>query len=215
MITALIPARRGSTRVTNKNLSVINGRNLIQRAIDFATGVGIEKVIVFTDYTASEVGCNPKYVVDRNPSNAATNSLADDYLREILPKLDSETIVLLQPTSPFRSSNFFKVLLERYVEIGCDDAVVASGTIFRESLWQKNHHDTYVRVDEGPRSQLLRKQLMVEDGAFYLFDRLAYLRAGSLDSLKWEFVEHEWPYNLDINNASDLRAAILVSEHYD
>lgn len=215
MITALIPARRGSTRVVNKNLSVVNGRNLIQRAIEFATNIGIKEIIAFTDYSASEIGCDPKYVVNRNPSNAASNSLADDYLQEILPKLDSETILLLQPTSPFRSVKFFNVLLKRFMQDSSDERVVASGTIFRESLWHKEHNGSYVRVDQGPRSQLLREQLMVEDGAFYLFDRIGYLRAGSLDSLQWDFLEHEWPYNLDINNESDLRAAILISEHYD
>jgi CMP-N-acetylneuraminic acid synthetase len=215
MITSLIPARRGSTRVINKNLSIINGRNLIQRAIDFSNKVNVDQITVFTDYSADEVGCDAKLIHNRSLCNAQKNSLADEYLKEILPKLEFRTIALLQPTTPFRSEKFFKVMLAKYLELNNIDVLVASGTPFKESLWEKNKDNFYIRSDASPRNQLLRRTKFIEDGAFYIFDRIRYLQLGGLDSFKWCFSENEFPYNLDINNDNDIKTASIMSKFYD
>ena len=215
MITSLIPARRGSTRIVNKNLSVLNGRNLIQRTIDFSNKVNIDQIAVFTDYSADEVGCDSALIYNRSFCNAQKNSLADEYLKEVLPKLEFGTIALLQPTTPFRSENIFNAMLRKYRELNDIDVMVASGTPFKESLWERSEENLYVRSDPGPRNQLLRREKFIEDGAFYIFDRIRYLQLGRLDSFKWFFFENQFPYNLDINSENDLQAASLMSQFYD
>lgn len=50
---AVIPARSGSVELPNKNLQVIGGKSLLNRAIDFAIEADLfDKVIVTTDYSA-------------------------------------------------------------------------------------------------------------------------------------------------------------------
>ena len=51
MKVAVIPARSGSEELAHKNLSVVGGKSLLNRAIDFALEAEVfDKIIVTTDY---------------------------------------------------------------------------------------------------------------------------------------------------------------------
>ena len=51
MKVAVIPARSGSVELAHKNLSVVGGKSLLNRAIDFTVESNLfDKIIVTTDY---------------------------------------------------------------------------------------------------------------------------------------------------------------------
>ena len=50
MITAVVPVRKGSVRVKNKNLRPFAGSNLLQIKLDTLKGVGLfDEIVVSTD----------------------------------------------------------------------------------------------------------------------------------------------------------------------
>ena len=106
MIIAVIPARKGSVGIKNKNLQKINEISLIDRSIKYAKESNLfDKIIVTTDYNESLF--DSKNVIVRNrPKELATNeSTMVDVLEDVIEYYNinqNDKIILLQPTSPFR-----------------------------------------------------------------------------------------------------------------
>lgn len=106
MILGLIPARGGSKGVPGKNIKMIHGRPLIAWTIQRAKEAKyLDKIIVSTDSeeiagVASEYGAE---VLIRPTELATDTATTQDVMVHALQAYPADTLVLLQPTSPFRS----------------------------------------------------------------------------------------------------------------
>ena len=113
----IIPARRGSKGLVNKNILKINGKTLLEISVECALEcAALDKIIVSTDYEISETGLdrfqkNKKFLfLSRSSSNGRDNTPTEDVVKEIVNYLylgvnhAGYHIVLLQPTSPLRKS---------------------------------------------------------------------------------------------------------------
>jgi CMP-N,N'-diacetyllegionaminic acid synthase len=111
-ILVLIPARGGSKRVPGKNIRPLGGQPLIVWSIDVARDIpGICDVLVSTDDPEiAEVARNAEVLVPwLRPEKLATDTTSSvdvclhalDWYEEKYGKVDG--LMLLQPTSPFRS----------------------------------------------------------------------------------------------------------------
>ena len=106
MKVAVIPARSGSVELAHKNLSVVGGKSLLNRAIDFAVGAEMfDKIIVTTDY-CEHLFYREGIEVRNRPENLATSTTTMvEVLEDVIETFGLATedkVVLLQPTSPFR-----------------------------------------------------------------------------------------------------------------
>jgi hypothetical protein len=103
----IVPARLGSKGVPNKNFRPLpDGSTLTQRAATI--GVQFGDVVVTTDYPRLGDITLPFGVTrHRRPSELATDTASMwDVVREVLetyPGDETQPIILLQPTTPFRS----------------------------------------------------------------------------------------------------------------
>ena len=121
MKVAVIPARSGSVELAHKNLSVVGGKSLLNRAIDFAVEAEVfDKIIVTTDY-GEHLFYREGIDVRHRPEDLATSATTMvEVLEDVIETFELATedkIVLLQPTSPFRVfEDLVKVLelLEEY-----------------------------------------------------------------------------------------------------
>jgi CMP-N,N'-diacetyllegionaminic acid synthase len=112
---ALIPARAGSKRIPSKNLRILNGEPLICYTIRSALKSNIfSEVIVSTD--SQEIGNIAKAYGAKvpllRPSRYATDTSSDiEWVQHALSTMVEnpleliETVAILRPTSPLRSSN--------------------------------------------------------------------------------------------------------------
>jgi N-acylneuraminate cytidylyltransferase len=119
----IIPARGGSKGVPGKNIKLLNGKPLIQYTIDAAKAVFDDHlIIVSTDSekikeTVIENGLNVPFL---RPKELATDKSgtyevlihAIEYME--LQGVEIDTLVLLQPTSPFRTSDHIKEAMDLY-----------------------------------------------------------------------------------------------------
>lgn len=110
-VLGIIPARGGSKGVPGKNKIIIDGKPLIGYSIEAALGSQLlNEVWVSTDDTDIMGICKeyPKLKIHaRSRDISGDNSPVSETIQAVLQatKCDPELIVLLQPTSPIRSSS--------------------------------------------------------------------------------------------------------------
>lgn len=119
----VIPARGGSKGVPGKNIKKLGGKPLIQYTIDAAREIFEDKdIIVSTDSeiiktTVESLGIEVPFI---RPLKLATDeSGTQDVLLHALRFVEGKglfpkTLILLQPTSPFRNANHIKEALKLY-----------------------------------------------------------------------------------------------------
>ncbi len=111
---AIIPARSGSKGLINKNIKFINGKPLLAYSIEEAVKSNVfNEVMVSTDSEeyadlAIQYGANVPFL--RSKKNSSDDASSWDVVSEVLEgyrknKYCFDTVCLLQPTSPLRSSN--------------------------------------------------------------------------------------------------------------
>lgn len=119
----IIPARGGSKGVPGKNIKKLNGKPLIQYTIDAARELfSDEDIIVSTEdekikKTVEDIGLKVPFL---RPLELATDTSgtqevlihALDFMQSLGNKYN--TILLLQPTSPFRKANHIKEAIQIY-----------------------------------------------------------------------------------------------------
>ncbi len=126
---ALVPARAGSKGVPNKNLADLGGRPLIEWTIQAVRRSETKiRLVVTTDSRAiatlaralgAEVVMRPKSLAgDESPTEPALLHALTD-----VGASASDTVLMLQPTSPFRRRGTIDRAIDEYMTEECDSVV--------------------------------------------------------------------------------------------
>jgi CMP-N,N'-diacetyllegionaminic acid synthase len=165
-IVAVIPARKGSKGVPDKNIKMLNGVPLVEYTIKQAQeSTLIDKIIVSTD-SEKIVEIAQKHDIEvegLRPAHLANDTaiLYDVLKYEIghynLLDNDFEIMVLLQPTSPLRTSRMIEDALMHYVDLGQESAVgvskVDESPVFMRTIDEKNELMKILDIDSTVRRQ--------------------------------------------------------------
>lgn len=122
---AIIPARSGSKGIKDKNIRLLCGKPLLAYSVQAAFNSGcFEEVMVSTDSTdyaeiARDYGARVPFL--RSKQNSGDGVDKWDAVREVLVCYSNmkklfESVCVLQPTSPLRSSEDIRAAYELYVE---------------------------------------------------------------------------------------------------
>ena len=215
---AIIPARKNSKRIKNKNIINLNDKPLISYTIEESLkSKFIDRVVVSTDDKRISKICK-KYgiVVDKlRPSNLSmdTSKTIDVVIYELkkLIKRDEiyEYVILLQPTSPFRTKknidNAIEMLLEKKAK-----SIISVCEIDHPIEWvnklNKNLSMTNFinKNDLGKRSQDFDKNYKV-NGAIYLAETNELIKQNTffLKNKSYAYIMNEWE-SIDIDHKIDL-----------
>jgi N-acylneuraminate cytidylyltransferase/CMP-N,N'-diacetyllegionaminic acid synthase len=142
----VIPARGGSKRLPRKNVLPLAGKPLIAWTIEAALSTMLDaRIVVSSDdeevLTISEGYEDQGVISYRRPDEIATDtaSTADvllDVLRaEIAAGIITDTLVLLQPTSPLRNADDIHSALRAYREAGSDKTIVSVCKVDHPTAW--------------------------------------------------------------------------------
>ena len=149
-IVALIPARGGSKGLPKKNIIDLYGQPLISWSINFALSrEEITKVIVSTDAqeiadTALLYGAEVPFL--RSPNLATDDAATSDVIQDVIHRCklqDSDTIILLEPTSPYRDYLDFEKLLELLFNHKAEKIMSVSEAVCSSFMFQ------YLRSDQA------------------------------------------------------------------
>lgn len=124
----LITARGGSKGVPGKNIYVVNGRPLIQWSIEAARASRyLDRLILSSDDSeiidvAKRVGCEVPF--RRDAALAGDDASSIDVVADALMRLPGyDIVVLLQPTSPLRTTADIDGAIELLVSSGAGSCV--------------------------------------------------------------------------------------------
>lgn len=179
-ILALIPARGGSKRLPGKNIRVLGTKPLIAWSIDVAKDVPeICDILVSTDDAVIASVCSDAgaLVPWLRPADLATDTASSvDVVLHALDWYETQKgtvdgILLLQPTSPFRTKKSIFKGIELYIENGLKPILGVSPT-HAHPMWTLKMDGEYVvpffkEHGIGSRLQDLPTAYVV-NGSFYL-----------------------------------------------
>lgn len=118
-VMALIPARGGSKGVPNKNIKEIYGKPLIVWTIERALQSELlDEVVVSTDSAkiAEIARRNGAQVISRPAVLATDTASTQDAMVHALRQKPADILVLLQPTSPYRSKGLIDECIREFIE---------------------------------------------------------------------------------------------------
>lgn len=224
-ILGIIPARCGSKRIPKKNLINLQGKPLIQWSIESALQSKVfTDVLVSTDCDEIIQFANNfevKALWKRRPELATDNAKSVDVVLDELINYEKnfsnvDAIMLLQPTSPFRTTTTIIKAVNIFIEH--DYKTVVS---VRKN--KKNHFSDFKIINDElklihPDSEIeIRSQDSIDtfslNGLIYLISKETLLRDKTLlPNILIPLVISNEVENLDIDDFEDLEVANYYAE---
>ena len=220
-VIAIIPARGGSKGIHKKNIRKFAGKPLIIHTVHAAKrSKNIQHTIVTTDDTeiADITGKEDVIMVLRPPEFATDISPTIDAVLHAIQEIKKQSIypdvvILLQPTSPLRTSEDIDNALSLYQNGNCD-SVISVTPVPHPPYWDMIIDEPYLKPIFNQECLLKRRQDLptayMPNGAIYI---------SSLDYLKKErsfYGERVIPYimpanrSIDIDSETDLLLGELI-----
>jgi len=122
-ILAIVPIRAGSKRLLDKNIKPFAGKPLFAITLDTALkSKHITDIVVTTDCPVTKQICKQKYpkvkVIDRPEELATDDALSIGFIKHVMQTNQQRTIVLLQVTSPLRTTEQIDDAIEYFYAQG-------------------------------------------------------------------------------------------------
>jgi CMP-N-acetylneuraminic acid synthetase len=221
-ILAIIPARGGSKGLPRKNIRLLNGLPLIEYSIKSAfKSKYIDKVVVSTEDTeikdiSEKLGGT---VIVRPKRLAEDDSKTIDVIVHVLENLEKgyfpQVVVILQPTSPLRTSDDIDSSIKIFLKNDCD-SVVSVCEFSHSPYWAltiKNNHLTPIFGQEYLRKR--RQELPISyipNGAIFVSNPEKIREYESFYASKT--LPYVMPINrsVDIDSMLDFKLAEIILE---
>ncbi len=218
----IIPARGGSKGIPHKNIKLFGGKPLIQYAIETARQLTKdENICVTTDddeiiSTVEKIGL--KVPFKRPDSLATDHSSSYDVIMHAINFYEQQgkhydAIVLLQPTSPFRSVNDVKACIEKYspeYEMVVSVKNASSNPYYDCFESDSNGYLTPSKGDGNISRRQDAPKVYEYNGAVYVMNVEA-LKKGTYNLFhKIGFVEMDETHSVDLDTMFDWKVAELM-----
>lgn len=178
---AIIPARSGSKGLKGKNIKELNGKPLLAYSIDAAKNSKLfNEIMVSTDsekYAKIAIQYGAKVPFLRSPERSGDNADSWSAVKEVLEQYVKQgkkfdTVCLLQPTSPLRTSEdiiqAYKLLIEKNANAITSVCEVEHSPLWTMTLPEDNSLEEFRSTcDSNMPRQKLRKYYRI-NGAIYL-----------------------------------------------
>jgi CMP-N,N'-diacetyllegionaminic acid synthase len=176
-VLALITARGESKGLPGKNLRSLNGRPLVAWSVVAAQqSTYVDRIVISSDShdiisAAVEAGAEAPFV--RPPELAADDTGSVSVVLDVLDRLpEFDLVVLLQPTSPLRTSNDIDTCLVTCVEGGAPSVLTITETSTSPySAFRMGEDRRLARLLDRPESSIRRQDLPLTynvNGAVYV-----------------------------------------------
>ena len=210
-ILAIIPARSGSKGIPGKNMKFLAGKPLIQWSIEAALASRfIDKIFVSTDDIkiakfVEKFGIEVPFL--RPKFLATDSSLVIDTVIHIIKNIDNyDNVLLLQPTSPLRSTNDIDALINLSHKSKSDSVVSITESIYKpEIYYYLNSNQTIKPLIDGIKNfnrQDLKKNYVLNGACYYASKEFILINKSFINK---ETVGYVMPFerSIDIDNSYD------------
>lgn len=220
----LILARKGSKRLKGKNMMLIKKKSLISHTIDFAKKiVKKDRILLFTDDKKIQNLGKKKNIIFKikrpkrlsldktNPSETSLYAIKK-YNEIFKKKIDS--VVLLQPTTPFRKVSTFKKCLKIFKR-NVNLPLIGVAKI-KKNISEKLDQYCLNKISQQVNNKYLKNAFQFKSKNYYYFVNGSYyfISLKKLKSKKSYISKNFLKYfikntkeNLDIDSVEDLNLA--------
>lgn len=208
----IIPARKGSKRLKNKNFLKLNGKTLLEHTIEFAKKVNrTDSIIVSTDSTKlkkiskeSGVLCpwlRPKSISSDHSTSSSVALHALKWFQKKY-KISIDNVVLMQPTSPFRRIKTY---------INCLN-LLKNYPNYSIVTFQKNKKRKYKFINQNS-IKLTNEECLEPNGNLYFIKSKNLIKYNSFyrPKVKGYIIKNKYE-KLDIDNIYDYNLAKLYAK---
>jgi CMP-N-acetylneuraminic acid synthetase len=228
-VLAVVPARGGSKRFVNKNISVLAGKTLIDYALDCASHCGdITDIVCASDskkilqyankHFLNSLARATNHTVELPASLTLDNSLLMPVIRYCLEHIESgcsngkiDTVVLLQPTSPFRLETDLSQAISLHNQFARDVVSVSRIPTTLEKLLYVDEFGLVSKVTpQDNQLAQLGTSVFRQNGAIYVVARQRIYNTDVwVDS---DCIAYEMPTerSIDIDTEADLLLAEMM-----
>jgi len=227
-ILAIIPARGGSKGILKKNIKQLSGKPLIEYTINAAKQSKlINHLIVSTDdediknislqLNVDVPFLRPKHLATDDSGSLGLVQHALDFFEK--KDLHFDAVVLLQPTTPFRTKNLIDEAIKKFLHTECDALV----SVLKVPHQYHPHwtfftsKENFLRVSTGEQHIISRRQALPEaffrDGSIYI-TKTEVIKKGSLYGKKLSYIENSDKFYVNIDTEKDWGMAELMVNEY-
>jgi len=178
---AIIPARSGSKRLKDKNIKMFNGKPLIAHSIGAAIEANIFDVVHLSTDSEEYAEIGRKFYADvpflRGNDTSSDTASSWDMVKEVIENYKKKEIVfdlfmLLQPTSPLRSSvdilNAYDLMIQKKANAIVSVCEIEYSPLLCNTLPQDLSLCNFLKISEQKTEKYYRL-----NGAIYL-SKVAY-----------------------------------------
>ena len=207
----LILAKKNSTRLKNKNYLPIQKKPLIIRTIDFALKISSKKnIFVSTDNEKIINICKKKGVIcpwkrpfklsQKNSTTYATAKHSINWYEKNFNKVNN--ILLLQPTTPFRSVKDFRKIKKLFFKK--NKTVISYTKIKFRNMIQKKYFS--YKINRLKKKSLYKNFLA--DGSYFLIKKKTLIKSKSFFTKdKIPYLNDKFKFGIDIDTYFDYKIA--------
>ena len=213
MITALIPIKRNSQRIPNKNFLEINSKPLFFWIINSLLNSEFVDEIVINyddDYTLQEVS---KYFDSIKFYKRPVELFGDDVsmnkiIESSLDECTYKSIIQVHTTSPLLQTETIDKAIRTHLDSKLD---IFSVNKLQERLYSKDLEPINHDIDNLIQTQDL-DPIYVENSALYIFTKENFRKHNNRINNKSNIFEINFPENIDIDNFEDFELARIFLE---
>lgn len=212
----IIPARKGSKRIKNKNRLIIKGKKLIEYSIDAAIKSKFINDIVVSSDDQKILNLSKKYKEitflkrkkNLSTDNITTTAVIYDLIKNY-PSLRKKYIILLQPTSPLRKVKHIDEAIKKLIDKKNKyDSLVSVCRLEEPHPYKikKILNGRLVSFIKGKSSEKSRQELPKAyflNGAIYIIETSSFMRKKSFFSKTMPYIMSD-KYSLNLDTPLDL-----------
>lgn len=223
-VVAIIPARKGSKGIANKNIKNFCGKPLIYWSIKSAINSKyIDRVYVTSDCDktlklSKEYGAFPI----KRPSNISGDSASSEtawiHALSVIEKNNYKVdlVVGIQATSPVRTSKDFSKAIELMNKEKIDSLLTVT-EVEDNFLWELNSNNELESINYDYRDRLLRQKIKkryLENGSFYIFKPLILTKNKNRLGGKIGIYKMDKHKSFQIDNPEDIKLCESIMKGY-
>ncbi len=215
-ILAIIPARKGSKGVKEKNIRLVKSKPLIEWTLELAGSINFfDKVVVSSDCKKIKKITEKHKIdfIDRPKRISSSTAKTDDVLIHTIDYLERKElyfdyIVTLEPTSPLRKKETVVKSIKKAVNKKLDSLI--SIKVNQELIGELINDKFIPLINQKSRRRQDRKSYFSETGVSYITNVNFLKKKKKMISKRTGFLIVDSKESIDINDEIDLKLANLL-----
>ena len=213
----IIPARKGSVRIKNKNLMILNNKKLIEYTLEQAIKTkGLDKILVTTD-DERILKFSKKYkkviFLKRNKKLSSSKSLLKNAIKNAIKYISNNlniknfNAIILQPTSPQRVSKDIDKAIKLFIKNKSKPLVSVSEPINNPCDMLIKKKGKIEHVIKGFRDSNKQKynNIFFINGSIYIYNSAFFLKNNSVLDDKITLFKMDKKHSIELDDKFDIK----------